>query len=913
MNGEQQIDADAGSGVEEVELSWEDYLEETGSTAVPYGSFKHVDTRLQNGFAPGMKLEVVVKTNPETYWVATIITTCEQLLLLRYDGYGEDRRADFWCDIRKADLYPIGWCEQNEKTLEAPEGDIPKWRYSERINIKGWTKIHRQMQIEKKAGVSVLISDKGGIQIRKHCIRDKVPDRDEFLRQTLMGACSPPVPLLEGLRNGRNPLDLIAPGSRLECQAFQESLSTWIVTVVDNIGGRLKLRYEGLGSSDNFEHWLYYLDPFLHHVGWAAQQGYELQPPSAIRHLKTEVEWQEILAKVKEEEEEPLPSYLFKDKQVIGTHSFSVNMKLEAVDPWSPFGISPATIVKVFDEKYFLVEMDDLQPENRAQRSFVCHADSPGIFPVQWGLKNGLHISPPPGYPGQDFDWADYLKQCGAEAAPQRCFPPSISEHEFKENMKLEAVNPLLPEEVCVATITAVRGSYLWLQLEGSKKPIPEFIVNVESMDIFPLGWCETNGHPLSTPRRARVHKQRKVAVVQPEKQIPSSRTVHEGLKNQELSSTDSVMINGKYCCPKIYFNHRCFSGPYLNKGRIAELPQCVGPGNCVLVLREVLTLLINAAYKPSRVLRELQLDKDSVWHGCGEVLKAKYKGKSYRATVEIVKTADRVTEFCRQTCIKLECCPNLFGPRMVLDKCSENCSVLTKTKYTHYYGKKKNKRIGRPPGGHSNLACALKKASKRRKRRKNVFVHKKKRSSASVDNTPAGSPQGSGGEDEDDPDEGDDDSLSEGSTSEQQDELQEESEMSEKKSCSSSPTQSEISTSLPPDRQRRKRELRTFSFSDDENKPPSPKEIRIEVSERLHLDSNPLKWSVADVVRFIRSTDCAPLARIFLDQEIDGQALLLLTLPTVQECMDLKLGPAIKLCHHIERIKFAFYEQFAN
>ncbi|KAI2530047.1 Scm like with four mbt domains 1, partial [Homo sapiens] len=50
MNGEQQLDADAGSGMEEVELSWEDYLEETGSTAVPYGSFKHVDTRLQNGF-----------------------------------------------------------------------------------------------------------------------------------------------------------------------------------------------------------------------------------------------------------------------------------------------------------------------------------------------------------------------------------------------------------------------------------------------------------------------------------------------------------------------------------------------------------------------------------------------------------------------------------------------------------------------------------------------------------------------------------------------------------------------------------------------------------------------------------------------------------------------------------------------
>lgn len=47
--------------------------------------------------------------------------------------------------------------------------------------------------------------------------------------------------------------------------------------------------------------------------------------------------------------------------------------------------------------------------------------------------------------------------------------------------------------------------------------------------------------------------------------------------------------------------------------------------------------------------------------------------------------------------------------------------------------------------------------------------------------------------------------------------------------------------------------------------------------------------------------------------QDIDGQALLLLTLPTVQECMELKLGPAIKLCHQIERVKVAFYAQYAN
>ncbi|NXY33468.1 SMBT1 protein, partial [Pomatorhinus ruficollis] len=822
---------DAGSSVEEMEFNWDEYLEDTGATAAPHGSFKHVDTSLQNGFAPGMKLEVAVKSDQNTYWVATIITTCGQLLLLRYDGYGEDRKADFWCDILTADLHPIGWCQQNKKILKVPEG-----------------------------------------------IKDKIPDQEEFLQRVLKGACSAPANLLEGLHRGKNPLDLIAPGSRLELQNIRDSLEAWIVNVVENVGGRLKLRYEGLEDLDKFDQWLFYLDPFLHQVGWAAQHGYSLQPPSAIRSLRSEADWQEILKKVKEEEEESsVPTDLFKDKPVIGVHSFSEGMKLEAVDPMAPFVISPATVLKVYNDKYFLIEMDDLRPERAAGQRYVCHVNSAGIFPVQWSLKNGLHLSPPPGYPGQDFDWADYLKQCGAEAAPQSCFPLLTSDHGFKENMKLEAVNPVDPEEVCIATVTKLKDSYLWLQLEGSKKPVPECIVSVESMNIFPVGWCETNGYQLRPPRKAIVNKQKKIAVVQPEKQILSSRTVHDGLKNQELNSSDSVVINGKYCCPKIYFNHRCFSGPYLNKGRIAELPQSVGPGNCVLVLKEVLTLLINAAYKPSRVLRELQLDEEAAWHGHGETLKAKYKGKSYRATVEVVRTADRVADFCRKTCIKLECCPNLFGPQMVLDKCSENCSVLTKTKYTHYYGKRKNKRIGRPPGGHSNMEVAMKKPNKRRKRRKHFFVHKKKRSSASVDNTPAGSPQGSGAEDEDDQDE------------------------------------SELSHSLAQDRDKRKRKLRTFSFSDDENKPPSPKDIKMEVAEKLQLDSNPLEWSVADVVRFLKSTDCAPLARIFLDQEIDGQALLLLTLPTVQECMDLKLGPAIKLCHHIERVKLAFYQQFAN
>lgn len=39
--------------------------------------------------------------------------------------------------------------------------------------------------------------------------------------------------------------------------------------------------------------------------------------------------------------------------------------------------------------------------------------------------------------------------------------------------MKLEAVNPVDPGEICIATVTKVKESYLWLQLEG-KCPLRE-------------------------------------------------------------------------------------------------------------------------------------------------------------------------------------------------------------------------------------------------------------------------------------------------------------------------------------------------------------------------------------------------------------------------------------------------------
>ncbi|KFO70510.1 Scm-like with four MBT domains protein 2, partial [Cuculus canorus] len=858
---------DEGSSIEDADFNWDEYLEETGASAAPHTSFKHVCAFLQSSFQPGMKLEVANKSNPDTYWVATIITTCGQLLLLRYCGYGDDRRADFWCDVMTADLHPVGWCTQNNKVLMPPDA-----------------------------------------------IKEKYMDWTEFLIHDLTGARTAPANLLEGPLRGKNPVDLITVDSLIELQDSQNPFQYWIVSVVENVGGRLRLRYVGLEETESYDQWLFYLDCRLRPVGWCQENKYRMDPPADIYSLKTISEWKSALEKsLNDAANFPLPMEVFKDHADLRNHFFTVGMKLEAVNTREPFHICPASVTKVFNNHYLQVTIDDLRHEP-SKISMLCHADSLGILPIQWCLKNGVNLTPPKGYSGQDFDWADYQKQCGAEAAPHVCFRNTSFSRGFTKNMKLEAVNPKNPAEICVASITSVKGRLMWIHLEGSQMPSAEYIVDVESMDIFPVGWCEANGYNLTPPHKAVLRRKRRIAVVQPEKQLPSAVPVekipHDLCSVPQPDTTGT--INGRYCCPQLYINHRCFSGPYLNKGRIAELPQSVGPGKCVLVLKEVLSMVINAAYKPGSVLRELQLVEDPQWNFQEETLKAKYRGKTYRATVKIVRTSDQVADFCRRVCAKLECCPNLFSPVLVAEVCPENCSIHTKTKYTYYYGKRK--KIIKPPiGENNNIKSGHVKPARRRKRRKSIFVQKKRRSSA-VDLNAAGSAEES---EDDEPDAMEDETGSEETSSELRDD---QTDTSSAEVPSTRPrravtlrSSTELDRPPPTERARRSRRPQPHSYSEVEKCTQVKEEIKQEEEEKLILDSNPLEWTVTDVVRFIKLTDCAPLAKIFQEQDIDGQALLLLTLPTVQECMELKLGPAIKLCHQIERVKVAFYAQYAN
>ncbi|XP_067392783.1 polyhomeotic-like protein 1 isoform X2 [Emydura macquarii macquarii] len=70
-------------------------------------------------------------------------------------------------------------------------------------------------------------------------------------------------------------------------------------------------------------------------------------------------------------------------------------------------------------------------------------------------------------------------------------------------------------------------------------------------------------------------------------------------------------------------------------------------------------------------------------------------------------------------------------------------------------------------------------------------------------------------------------------------------------------------------------------------------------------LSSNPSRWSVEEVYEFIASLQgCQEIAEEFRSQEIDGQALLLLKEEHLMSAMNIKLGPALKICAKINVLK---------
>ncbi|XP_036203134.1 polycomb protein SCMH1 isoform X14 [Myotis myotis] len=99
------------------------------------------------------------------------------------------------------------------------------------------------------------------------------------------------------------------------------------------------------------------------------------------------------------------------------------------------------------------------------------------------------------------FTWDKYLKETCSVPAPVHCFKQSYTppSNEFKISMKLEAQDPRNTTSTCIATVVGLTGARLRLRLDGSDNK-NDFWRLVDSTEIQPIGNCEKNGGMLQPP-----------------------------------------------------------------------------------------------------------------------------------------------------------------------------------------------------------------------------------------------------------------------------------------------------------------------------------------------------------------------------------------------------------------------------
>jgi hypothetical protein len=77
---------------------------------------------------------------------------------------------------------------------------------------------------------------------------------------------------------------------------------------------------------------------------------------------------------------------------------------------------------------------------------------------------------------------------------------------------------------------------------------------------------------------------------------------------------------------------------------------------------------------------------------------------------------------------------------------------------------------------------------------------------------------------------------------------------------------------------------------------------------------TNPALWSKEDVSKYLKkTTDCSCLAERLESEDVDGKAFMLLNLPTLLENFKFTIRYAIKLCQHIELVKYAYLTEYSK
>ncbi|XP_033847947.1 sex comb on midleg-like protein 2 isoform X1 [Periophthalmus magnuspinnatus] len=680
------------------------------------------------------------------------------------------------------------------------------------------------------------------------------------------------------------------------------------------------------------------------------KDGKKERPGKALPPIET-FNWDEYL---KETSSLPAPASCFRQARVPPSNDFKVGMKLEAHDPRNATSVCIATVMGLTGVRLRL-RLDGSDNSN----DFWRLVDSSDIQPIGSCEKNGDMLQPPLGFRMNASSWPMFLLRTlnGAEMAPIAAFkkePLRPPQNSFKPGMKLEAVDKKNPYLICPATIGEVRGDEVFIMFDGWRGAF-DYWCKYDSRDIFPVGWCALTKHNLQPPgnsvtlpksmpifscsspsKPSRRSLQPPYRLPTPLPQLPVRKGVRGRRPKSEtiallkavaeaaaanpngaaVSETTRVIeprlhkkrgpkpgskrkpkifhraldlpsipvpqespasLNSVVSTVCVYVNKHGNCGPHLDRKQMQRLPDHFGPGPVNSVLQQVVQSCIDCAYQPKVLLSALHTHS-----GGGEVVRVRTDGGVRVVKLPSASSASFVLRFLETMCRHLQC-----------------DSLFSSQPFSHYSSYERTKSVKEEALDLPSLSRGT------------------KRSLSGVSPPYAAPLSPKHLRTEAHPSEAETLPHEENGLMKEQRYMDSASNsMTPRPHSVRSPSDYHSQPGAPYRHHGATTPMRRLSSNSTDHSSTLPHR-RVEAassttgpdaSEREGVPSkNPSSWTIEEVMQFVRDADpmaLAPHAELFRKHEIDGRALMLLRSDMIMKYMGLKLGPALKLCHHIERLK---------
>ncbi|XP_075459968.1 polycomb protein SCMH1 isoform X2 [Ascaphus truei] len=638
----------------------------------------------------------------------------------------------------------------------------------------------------------------------------------------------------------------------------------------------------------------------------------------------------------------PAPPHCFRQSCSPPSNDYKIGMKLEAQDPRNTTSTCIASVVGLTGARLRL-RLDGSDNKN----DFWRLVDSSEIQPIGTCEKSGGMLQPPLGFRLNASSWPMFLLKTlnGAEMAPAKTFhkePLSPSQNHFEMGMKLEAVDRKNPHFICPATIGELRGSEILVTFDGWRGAF-DYWCRYDSRDIFPVGWCSLTGDNLQPPgtkvaipkspmpatgiasaiprdpknllqavpgRRGRKPNRKKSQLPKallhhlagpPPKlcepfRFPKKRGPKPGSKRKPrlllnpvpTSPTNSTPEPDTSTVPQdaatipcaamqaptvcIYLNKNGNSGPHLDRKKVHHLPDHFGPARASVVLQQAVQGCIDCAYHQKTVFSFLK-------HGHGGEVISVFEREQHTLNLPAVNSIGYVLRFLEKLCRNLRS-DNLFGNQPFTQSPLQQAGTYENDWYLaekggsvegslHGSGRGSKRYPHEIPPYNAPLCPKLPKND----------CHASEGETFLLD---AGLP---------------------GSMEQRLD-----------------PVGAVLNSPNSPSPGRVSREYRSPAYR-SLHQPCSLSQGTAGVRRLSSAESDrylsvrdsgrkgprdPSTWSLEDVMQFVRDADpqLGSHAELFRKHEIDGKALLLLRSDMMMKYMGLKLGPALKLSHHIDKLK---------